>query len=207
MLPSRTSERDDRRLDDHITILRDATWADYQRLLELRGDRPVPRIAYLEGVLEIMTPSQPHESLKSRIGHLVEVWCLENGVEFNAYGSWTLENKEERRGAEADECYVFGGRQHTDAPDLAIEVVWTRGGVDKLDIYRKLRVREVWFWRGGRITVHVLRGDAYHESPASEALPGLDLAALTSYLDRPTDSQAIREYRASLQAHGASGHR
>jgi hypothetical protein len=85
MLPSRTAERDDRRLEDHITVLRDATWADYQRLLELRGDRSVPRIAYLEGVLEITTLSQPHESLKSRIGHLVEVWCLENGVEFNAY--------------------------------------------------------------------------------------------------------------------------
>jgi Uma2 family endonuclease len=179
-------------------VLRGATWADYQRLQELRGDRPVPRLAYLEGALEIMTPSRPHEALKSLIGRLVEVWCLERGIEFSAYGSWTLESKEQSRGVEPDECYVFGEVAEPERPDLAIEVVWSARGLDKLAIYARLGVREVWIWRRARLSVHALRGDAYEELPVSEVLEGIDLDELAGFLDRPTASRAIREYRARL---------
>jgi hypothetical protein len=61
-------------------------------------------------------------------------------------------------------------------------------------------VPEVWFWRRGRITVHFLQGDEYVDSGESAALPGIDLAELARHLDRPTASQAIRDYRAVLQA-------
>ena len=37
----------------------------------------------------------------------------------------------------------------------------------------------------------------------SQVLAGIDLLELASYLDRPTASQAIREYRAALRARGA----
>ncbi len=134
MLAERLSARDDAPVDDHIVVLRNAAWSDYQRHLELRGERPVPRFAYLEGVLQLMTPSRQHESLKSVIGHLVEVWCLERGIEFRAFGSWTIEDKAVERGVEPDECYVFGNEPDTQRPDLAIEVVWTRGGIDKREI-------------------------------------------------------------------------
>jgi Uma2 family endonuclease len=192
-------DHDETPVDDKIVVLHDVTWSDYQRMLEVRGDASVPRFAYLEGQLEIMTPSKPHESLKSRIGRLVEVWCIERGVEFSPVGSWTLESKPVNRGIEPDECYVFGDDLASrDRPDLAIEVVWTSGGVRKLDIYTGLGVREVWFWRRGRISVHQLAGDSYVECNESAVLPGIDLAQLTSYLDRPTASQAMREYRAAL---------
>jgi Uma2 family endonuclease len=194
------TEHDDRPSEDKIVLLRDATWADYQRHLEMRGDHSAPRFAYLEGVLEIMSPSLTHESLKSLIGRLVEVWCLEKGVEFRTCGSWTLENEEESRGVEPDECYVFGGVSNPVRPDLAIEVVWTSGGLNKLEIYRMLGVREVWFWRRGRLTVHALRGKAYDEISESEVLPEIDVVELARFLDRPNTSQAMREYRASLQA-------
>ncbi len=42
-----------------------------------------------------------------------------------------------------------------EAPDLAIEVIWTSGGIDKLESYRGLGVGEVWFWREGRMEVFV----------------------------------------------------
>jgi Uma2 family endonuclease len=198
--PARLLDRDDRPQDDHIVHLRGATWADYERLLEIRGDRSAPRLTYLEGVLEIMSPSRSHESIKSLIGRLVEVWCLERGVEFSTYGSWTLENRAVERGAEPDECYVFGRVSEPERPDLAIEVVWTSGGLNKLEVYRTLGVREVWYWRRGRITVHLLRENGYEAAPASAALPGIDLEQLASFLDRPMTSQAIREYREALRA-------
>jgi len=200
MLAERLATHDELSIDDHVVLLRDAAWSDYQRVLELRGERPIPRLAYLEGVLELMTPSRHHEALKSLIGQLVEVWCLERGIEFSAYGSWTLESKRTERGAEPDECYVFGDVPDPAAPDLAIEVIWTSGRLDKRDIYRKLGVRELWFWRRGQLTVHVLRGDAYEEVAASEVLPGIDLGELAGFLDKPTASQAIRAYRAALVA-------
>jgi Uma2 family endonuclease len=84
-------------------------------------------------------------------------------------------------------------------PDLAIEVILTSGGIDKLSVYRKLGVREVWHWEDGSIRIHVLRGAQYEAVPASEALPGIDLEQLASLLARPSASQAIRDYRAALR--------
>ncbi len=180
-------------------VLRGATWRDYQRLREIRGDHSAPRLTYLEGTLEIMSPSQSHEAIKSIIGRLVEVWCLEHGVEFGTYGSWTLESEHHSRGAEPDECYVFGDVDAAERPDLAIEVVWTTGGINKLEVYRKLGVREVWYWRRGRIQPYVLRAERYHEVARSERFPELDIDQLAGFVERTPTSRAIREYRAALR--------
>jgi Uma2 family endonuclease len=182
---------------DHIVLI-NATWSDYQRFLELRGDRSSPRLAYLNGTVELMSPSQEHESIKSIIGRLIEVWCLHFNIEFQTFGSWTLENEETARGVEPDECYVFSAQQKPARPDLVIEVIWTSGGLDKREIYRALEVPEIWFWKRGKITAYVLRGDTYVEQTESERVPGIDLEALASFIDRPTTSQSIREYRNSL---------
>ena len=184
---------------DQVVVLRDVTWADYQRIMEIRGDHSAPRLHYADGRLEIMSPSQDHENLKSLIGCLLEIYCLEVGVDFRTLGSWTLEDKAVKRGVEPDECYVFGAAREATRPDLAIEVVWTSGGVGKLDSYRALGVREVWFWRRGAITPYVLRADGYGEATASEVLPGIDLAQLASFLDQPTTSAAMRAYRDALR--------
>lgn len=191
-------QHDDRPIEDHIVCLSDVSWEDYERLLAMRGDCSAPRIAYLEGVVEIMSPSRTHESLKSMIGRLVEVYCLERDIPFNTLGSWTLQSADRSRGAEPDECYVFGA-QDASRPHLAIEILWTSGRIDKLDIYRKLGVAEVWYWRKGHIRPYGLRDDRYVPLVASEALPGLDLDLLTSFLDRPTTYEAIRAYREVLR--------
>lgn len=183
---------------DHIVVLHDATWADYERLLEMRGDHSAPRYAYLGGELEIMSPSRTHEAIKSVIGSLIEVWCLERGVEFRTLGSWTLKDRAVERGAEPDECYVFGDRPDAPRPDLAVEVIWTHGGLNKLELYRQLGVPELWIWSRGRIQVHLLRGDRYESATRSAALPGIDVDELASFIDRPTTSAAMREYRAKL---------
>lgn len=192
--------RQDAPQEDHFVVLRGATWADYERMLELRGDHSAPRITFLDGSVEIMSPSRSHESIKSAVGCLVEVYCLETGIEFSKYGSWTLKDQEVSRGAEPDECYVFGTVPEPTRPHLAIEVVWTSGGIDKLDVYRLLGVSEVWFWRRGKLTPYILRGENYEEAAASTALPGIDLDELASHLDHPTTSGAIRAYRDALRA-------
>lgn len=181
-------------------MLRNASWADYQRHLEMRGDTAVPRMTYLEGVLELMTPSRPHESMKSMIGCLVEAWCFETGVEISPYGSWTLESKESERGAEPDECYVVGDDPEPERPHLAIEVIWTSRSVNKLDVYRKLGVAEVWIYQRGAFTLHALREEQYELIAASEVLPGVDLELLAKYVDVKPMTRAVRAYRAALRS-------
>jgi Uma2 family endonuclease len=192
-------DRDDAPALDHYVVLAGATWADYQRLLEVRGDRSSPRITYKQGLLQIMSPSNSHEHIKSILGRLVETYCLESGIEFTTVGSWTLEDKEQERGLEPDECYVFGPLEGARRPDLAIEVVWTSGGIHKLDVYRALGVREVWYWRRGQLSAWVLGAADYEQRARSEALPGVDLDELARFVDRPTTSAAMREYRDLLR--------
>jgi Uma2 family endonuclease len=187
---------------DDIIVLRDVTWADYQRLLQIRGERPVPRLTYLEGALELMTPSRPRESLKSMIGRLVEAWCFERGVGITPYGSWTLESKEAERGVEPDECYVLGDIAEPERCDLAIEIVWSSGGLDKLEVYRRLGVKEVWIWKAGAIEIFALRGDQYERLDVSEVLPGIDLPQLLRFVDIRPMTRAADEYRAALRARG-----
>jgi Uma2 family endonuclease len=185
---------------DHFVMIRGATWADYQRHLELRRESSVPRLSYLEGVLEIMSPSRFHESIGSVIGCLIEAWCIEKGVEISAFGSWTLEDKSAERGAEPDECYIVGADVDAfDRPHLAIEVVWTSGSLNKLEIYRKLRVPEVWYWRKGAISIHALRGETYEEISASEVLRGIDHAQLAEFATITPMTRARREYLAALR--------
>jgi len=185
--------------DDDIIVLRPVTWADYQRLLEIRGDEPAPRLTYLEGVLELMTPSQPHEFIKSMIGRLVEGYCMEKGIGITPYGSWTHESKESDRGIEPDECYVIGDNPEPQRSDLAIEVEWTRGAINKLEVYRQLQVKEVWVWRKKRIEIFVLRDAHYTPSTTSTLLPGIDLDLLVRFIDMRPMTRAVSEYRAALK--------
>jgi hypothetical protein len=83
---------------------------------------------------------------------------------------------------------------------LAIEVEWTRGSIDKLRLYEKLGVEEVWTWRKGAITVHILAGERFAKAQRSCLLPDLDLELLASMLDRNTLTQAVRDYRKALEA-------
>lgn len=186
---------------DHVVLLRGLTWADYERLLEVRGEKSVPRMTYLEGDLELLSPSYDHEVIKGKVSRLVEVFCEERAIDFTGVGSWTIKREEVARGAEPDECYVFGRLPEEPVrPDLAIEVVWTPTRIDKLEVWKKLLVPEVWSWEDGALQVHRLRDGEYVEVARSEWLPGLDLALLLSFLDRPTTYDAIRDYRAALRA-------
>lgn len=119
------------------------------------------------------------------------------GLELTGIGSWTLRSAPKQRGVEPDECYSIG--PVGDRPDLAIEVAWTRGGLDKLEIYRGLGVRELWTWREATIEVRVLRGDAYHQTDESEILPGLDLALIGRLAIHASQPAAVRELRSILR--------
>ncbi|HYQ02513.1 MAG TPA: Uma2 family endonuclease [Polyangiaceae bacterium] len=117
------ADRPDPSAIDHFVYLRDVSFRDYEALLEMRGERSVPRIAYSQGVVELMTPSRFHEKDKTRFARLLEAWAEEMGIQLEGIGSWTLKNSREERGAEPDECYTVGRvvDSDDDRPDIAIE--------------------------------------------------------------------------------------
>lgn len=183
---------------DHRIVTHGVPWSHFEAQLALRGDAPVPRMAYLDGALELMSPSKDHERIKSYLGRLVEAYALEKDIDLSPYGAWTLKHAPAAAGLEPDECYIVGSDQSKRVPDLAIEVVWTSGGIDKLEIYRRLGVGEVWTWKNERIEVHILEGDGFEKADRSRLFPDLDLGLFVTLLDRPTALQAIRALRQAL---------
>jgi len=183
---------------DQRVFLRGVSWEQFLAVLAARGESAAVRITYLGGALELMSPSFSHETIKTTIGRLVEAYADEHGLDLYGAGSWTLKSKLKKLGIEPDECYSIG--KPSRVPELAIEVVWTSGGLDKLEVYRGLGVREVWVWKKGRLGAHVLRGDRYVRAARSRLLPGIDLALVARFAARPDQPAAVRQFRAEIRA-------
>jgi Uma2 family endonuclease len=184
---------------DQRVLLYGVIWDDYLRLLAMRGpDVRIPRIAYLDGEVELMSPGERHETVGTMIGRLLEIYAYVRDVPLYGMGSTTFRKRAKARGAEPDESYVLG-RKPKPRPDLAIEVVVTSGGIDKLAIYAGLGVPEVWLWRRGSLQVHVLRGNRHRPAAASALLPDLDVELLASFVGHSDQHQAVVDYARRLR--------
>ena len=184
---------------DQFVRLHNVSWEDYEALLVMRGENGGLRVTYLEGELEIMTPSINHESLKKTLARLLEAYAEVMGIELEGYGSWTVKKEKKQRGVEPDECYVVGARETPpERPDIAIEVVWTSGGMDKLEVYRGLEVPEVWIWQDNALRFYRLQGTAYVVIPRSRILPELDPALIARFMGAQSQTQAVRGFRQAL---------
>jgi len=187
------------RIDQRIR-LHGIGWEDYVQLLAARGDQCGVRVTYLEGELELMNPSVDHESLKTRLGRLLEAYADELGIELEGFGSWTVRSQERERGVEADECYILGPiAEMPEIPDIAIEVVWTTGGIDKLAVYRGLGVPEVWIWQEGSLRFFLLQEDGYLAGARSRLLADLDPALIARCMAEASQTEAVRALRAALR--------
>src|SRR2546430_2808328 len=141
----------------------------------LGDDRPGPRLYYLDGELEIMTTSNEHERIKKWIGGFMDIYFDEIGIEIMPRGQATMRLALKEAGAEPDESWCIG--EAKEFPDLVLEIALTSGGIDKLEIYRRFNVPEVWVWRRNKLEIFVLdtSGD-YIRAQKSRLLPDLDIA-------------------------------
>lgn len=168
------------------------SWEGFKSIQKGFADSPGIRLFYYQGELEILSTSPLHEIVKGNIGYLVEDFMLERGIDFVGTGSFSLE-KEDEASAQADESYCFG--QQKPVPDLAIEVVITSGGTNKLRRYKALEVKEVWFWEDGVILLYFLEGEDYQRVEKSRFLPDLDVNCIAQCVAIPSRIQAVREFR------------
>lgn len=178
-------------------ILNSVTWEQYETLRATLDDFPGLRMTYLEGTLEIMTPSPEHEFDKKTIARLIEIYALEMDIDLSGYGSTTSRKQAKERGLEPDECYCFG--QLKEFPDIALEVVISSSGIEKLDVYQGLQVPEVWFWKNNKFSLYCLREQGYELISQSEFMPELDFSVLAQYVRYPSQTQAVKAYRDTLR--------
>ncbi len=183
-------------------IITGVNWEQYEALLADLGDHTGYRVAYLDGVLEIVAPSRRYERGKTQIGTLLEAYFVETDTEYFPMGSTTLRQPQQQAGGEPDESYCIGTDK--EFPDLAIEVVITHGGINRLDLFRRLGIREVWFWQNDQFSLYYLReavpfqyaqtfGD--ESIPRSEILPALDMDLLAQCMINPNPLAAAKEFR------------
>lgn len=170
-------------------------WESFKAIQSGFAASPGVRLFYHEGELEILSTSPEHEIVKGNIGYLLEDFMLNQGIEFVSTGSFSQE-KEAVASAQADESYCFGERKPI--PDLAIEVVITSGGPNKLKRYKALGVQEVWFWQNGEISIFQLTSTDYQKAAESQFVKGIDLNRLAESVAIESRVQAVKLFRQSM---------
>lgn len=190
-------------------VLSNVSWETYERLLEDHLDSSAPRFTYDRGMLEIMSPSPEHESYNRNIALLVEILAEELDVDVYDLGSTTFRREDLERGFEPDSCFYIQneesicGKDRIDLsvdppPDLVIEVDITSPSINKLPIYARLGVPEVWRYDGRKLEVLKLENDGYAEVAESAVLPSLTGSVLTELVERSKSSRRtawLREVR------------
>ncbi len=174
------------------------SWKSYLAFDKRLGDdRPGPRLYYLDGELEIMSTSEAHERVKKWLGDLLAVFFEEQGIEIMPRGQATMRLALKAAGAEPDESWCI--REEKKFPDVVLEIALTSGGINKLAVYQRFEVPEVWFWRRNRLEIFVLdRSGNYESSPSSRLLPGLDIPLLERCVAIRSWQQARRTFRAAI---------
>jgi Uma2 family endonuclease len=141
-----------------------------------------------------MSPSGNHEIIKRRLAALFDAYLDHVGIQYEGVGAWLLKNADRSAGLEPDECYMLGeiGKSR---PDLAIEVIWTSGSIDKLKIYQRLGVPEVWFWKHDVVHVYFLTDTGYERQPSSRLVPGFPFDVFPEVLELQTLSDVRKWLR------------
>jgi len=174
------------------------SWGRYLAIDKRLGDdRSIPQLYFLDGELEIMTTSNEHERVKRLIGDFLGDYFMETGTEVVPRGQATMRNPLKEAGAEPDESWCIGEEQQF--PDLVLEIALTSGGVNKLEIYRRFKVPEVWFYRRNQIEIFVLgKSGRYSKVQKSKLLRGLDISLVERCLRIHSWQQARQTFRAGL---------
>ena len=179
--------------DPNPTLLHNITWEQLEQL-DLILEHTGMRLTYIDGIVELMAPpSEVHESPKSTVRRIIEVFLSEYSIRFYIRGSETQGEKKDGARIEPDECYSVGSKKPT--PDLTIEVTVTSGGLNKLAVYARLSIPEVWFWEDGTIEIYCLRENGlYEKSINSELIPNIDIELVAEHSRMADQYDAIQSF-------------
>jgi Uma2 family endonuclease len=194
-------------------LLRNISWQLYESLLQEIGDDGQARLSYLQGNLEFMTPLPQHENYNRQIDRAITTIAEELNQEYNLFGSMTVKRSKMAAGAEPDSCYYITnesavrGKIKLDfeidpPPDLVLEIDITSSSLDRMSIYAKLGVGELWRYDGTILVFYHLQFDQYVEVARSPTFPMLSPARILEFI---TDCQtqgilgAVKNLRTWIQ--------
>jgi Uma2 family endonuclease len=171
---------------DQYVRLNGIPWEIYEALVDARGDGS-PRMTYLDGALELMSPGRPHEDTKATLTGLVARWAELKGVFLHGIGVCTIRRKKKKSGGEPDASYFVDKRsiKRHKRPAIAVEVVSSSGALDKLEVWRRIAVPEVWVWHKQHLEFHVLDEKHYRRVPRSVLVPDLDPQLIEECMAKP----------------------
>lgn len=167
-------------------------WQQFKTIQSLITEQGGLKIFYLDGVIELMTLGERHETIKSMIAILLGIYFWQKEIEFIPVGSATRESEEKGVSFEPDESYyLYEKKEH---PDLAIEINITSGSSQKLEKYRRFQIKEVWMWYDNKLTIYCLKNNEYEQIYQSELLPELNLKLLEDCVLIPSKLEAIKKF-------------
>jgi Uma2 family endonuclease len=176
------------------------TWEQFEALDSLLEYTRSVRLSYLDGYVEIMTLSREHEIIKCLLAGMLMMFFIEKDISFMPTGSATLKSETKGSSKEPDLSYYFGeDRRERETPDLAIEVVFTSGTINKLEYYRRFNIPEVWFWEYGVFSLCQLNSEGYELVSRSMLLPDLDIELLIQCLQMSEEKAALKLFRNAVR--------
>lgn len=173
--------------DDHVLIA-DATWDDYERLVDSVPEGEHRRIAYDGKDIEMILSLGPfHERQKSFLESFIAIVTSELRIKRQPMGSATWKRKNVERGIEPDLSYFFdpvkmaaavAAEAYSDDisdypnPDLVAEIDISPPKVDRPGIYATLQIPEFWRVRNRTVSIEHLGPDGkYVPAVRSRFLP------------------------------------
>jgi tetratricopeptide (TPR) repeat protein len=192
-------------LPDSVTLLRgergetkiihNVSWEEFENILAEMGDNRSSRVAYDRGRLEIMAPLPEHEGYKEIIGDLIKDLAEELNLDYRSFGSTRWKRQKELAGVEPDNCFyiqnesLVRGRLTIDLeqdppPDLVLEIDITSKSIDRMPIYARLGVPELWRYDKKILRIYQLQNGKYNETDTSLAFGTFPVKQIPSFIEQ-----------------------
>jgi Uma2 family endonuclease len=102
-------------------VLDNVNWQEYQKILDQLGEHRAACIAYDDGVLTIMAPTNKHEYYKEALGNFVRAIAYESNLPLRSRGSTTWEREDLRKGVEPDQCFHIPNESLVSSKNLELD--------------------------------------------------------------------------------------
>lgn len=167
--------------------LQPVSWQRFEAILDELGEKRSSRIAYANGILEIMAPLPKHERSKVILADLVKILLKFKKLAWEPLGSTTFKRQNMTAGIEPDDCFYIQnykaviGKERIDLsidppPDLALETDVT--SKTATDAYKALGVPELWIYEAPQLKVKILVNGEYIDSSSSLIFPDINVVQI-----------------------------
>ena len=193
-----------------VMTIADLNWQELEQVLVEFGDKRNSRIAYANGILEVMVPLPEHEKNAVIIGDMVKLMLKLQGRDWECLRSTPYKNELKRVGIEPDDSFYIDNREAVigktrldlsidPPPDLAIEIDLTSRTQESA--YLAIAVPELWIYAQNKLRILCLESDRYQESNQSQIFPNIPLKRLIPDTIHNANSQGISVALRELETH------